>query len=259
MSDDPRIRAVRTAAVRRLPSAGMRPVDPGSTQDIDRGYWYGYSPIVPRETRAPVDRPINIVPTAEREPESAPPFEPVWVNANCPPWVCPPFWSQPFETTFDGCLPFYESASLIGDCYTVPQDHVLIIRNISYEVFDAVQYDVFQFDFLVDGSRRFGIEDMLIAPAVANPGRRYALASHDRPMPTNLVIDRNHTLCIRGILRGPINLAGESPYFPGQPIVTGDCTMKVILQGWLANLRENIDGGPRPTDLGDLGNQVWPR
>ncbi len=28
--------------------------------------------------------------------------------------------------------------------------------------------------------------------------------------------------------------------------------MNVIVNGWLANLREDLDGGPRPTDLGDL-------
>lgn len=225
-----------------------------SPDAVDRGYWQGWSPVQQVATKPGIDRPINILPTNERVPDGADPQYPAWFNTNCPPWICPPFWSQPVDLVYEICLPFYEQAAQVG-CFEVPQDYVLVIRNISYEALNAEIYDVFQFDFTVDGANRFTIEDMLIDPTSANPAHRYALAGHTRPMQTYLIADRNHRLCVRGILRGPIDLAGNSPYAPGDPITTGDCTFRILLQGWLANLRENIDGAPRPTDLGDLGGE----
>jgi hypothetical protein len=222
-----------------------------SPDAVDRGYWQGWSPVRQVATKPAIDRPINILPTAEREPEGVDPQTPVWVNTNCPPWICPPFWAVPVELTYDTCLPFYEQATQVF-CYTVPADYFLVIRNISYEVLNAVIYDVFQFDFFVEGANRIRIEDMLIDPTSANPAHRYALAGHTRPMQTQLIVDRNQTLCVRAILRGPIDFNGVSPNAPGDPIITGNCIMRILLQGWLANLREDVDGGPRPTDLGDL-------
>jgi hypothetical protein len=253
MADDPKLIRKLSAGIMRPLGNPVRPVVPPDDRDLDNAYWHGYSVVGRRATKPDIDRPIVQMPMMEREPESAPPQTPVWVNGNCPPWICPPAWAVPVELTMEKCIPFYEQATLMDFCFTVPQDYVLVIRNLSWEALNAVQYDVFQFDFLVDGSTRLSIEDMLIAPGSANPAHKYALAGHTRPMPTHLVVDRNHTLCIRAILRGPIDFAGNSPFFPGQPIVTANCLMKVVLQGWLANLRENVDGGPRPTDLGDGG------
>lgn len=240
-------------AIRKLAAQQARPVNPGSNQDIDRGYWYGHSPEAVRvPARAPIDRPIYQVPTMEREPESAPPQKPAWVNSNCPPWVCPPFWSVPVDLMAEVCLPFYETQAVMDPCIDVPQDYFLVIKRISYEALNGVQGDVFQFDFLVDNSLRASFEDVIIDAAQPNPAHKYGLAGHTRQMPLHLVVDRNKRLCIRAMLRGAINLAGLSPHFPGDPILTGDCHMRIYLQGWLANLRENVDGGPRPTDLGDV-------
>lgn len=239
--------------MRQLTPPGMVPNDVPDELDIERGYWHGYSTAERRAPRPDIDRPINIIPTMQREPVSDPPQTPLWVNTNCPPWVCPPTWSQPVELCYDQCIPTYEQAKNMF-CYTVPADYFLVIRNIYWEALNAQQYDVFQFDFLVDGSTRISVEDMLIDPAAPNQANRYAMAGSVRPMPTHIVVDRNHTLCVRATLRGPINLAGLSPYFPGQPITTGNCQMKVCIQGWLANLREDVDGAPRPTDLGDAAS-----
>jgi hypothetical protein len=236
----------------------------GGDASLTKAMWNGYNPIIPRiATRAGIDRPINLVPTMEREPESFPPNTPVWLNTNCPPWVCPPAWSVLWDSEFERCIPFYEQAQLLyyqGDpthtTFDVPQDHVLVLRRLSYEALNAVQGDVFQFDFLVDGVTRFTVEDMVIDAAQPNPAHRYALAGHTRQIPIHLVVDRFHTLSVRAILRGPITLAGVSPYFPGQPIVSADCRMRVFPEGWLANLRDNLDGAPRPTDLGDAGDDI---
>lgn len=152
-----------------------------------------------------------------------------------------------------GCVPSYELAVLLSPVITMPSDYMLVIRNIAWIADNAELLDVFQVDFLVDGNIRCSVEDIIIQNTV-RPAYRNGLATTLRMMPTHIVVDRNHALSVRATLRGPIDLAGNSPKFPGQPITTGDCTMQVFLQGWWANLRENLDGAPRATDLGDAGN-----
>lgn len=261
MTHDP-VRQLRT----RIPPGIMPPMpvpQSGRQDDLTEAMWGGYTPVERIQAKPSIDRTLYRVPTMEQGPESVPPNDHTWFNANCPPWVCPPFWSKPIDSTFSRCIPAYEQSTLLyfdGDTtktsFNVGQDYVLIIRAISYEALNAAQGDVFQFDFLVDGNAQIQIEDMNIDAAQANPAHRFALAGNTRQMPVHLVVDRNHTLAIRATVRGPINLAGNSPYFPGQPITTGDCHMRVYLQGWLANLRDNMDGAPRPTDLGDAGGML---
>jgi hypothetical protein len=260
-----RILGTRQIPLHLLPQPQpQNPDRAGGDASLTKAMWNGYNPIIPRiASRSPIDRPINIIPTAEREPESEDPKTPVWLNTNCPPWVCPPMWSEPFDLQFARCMPFYEQAQLLyvqGDstrtALQVEQDRVLVIRRLSYEALNAVQGDVFQFEFLVDGALRFTVEDIVVDATQPNPAHRYGLAGHTRQIPVHLVVDRFHTLAIRGTLRGPLTLAGVSPYFPGQPIVSTNCYMRVFLEGWLANLRDNLDGAPRPTDLGDAGDDI---
>jgi len=229
--------------LQRKPPNGVR---------MDPGYFYGYVPSpVPRNMTLSVEMPVHQVPTGQREPDSAPPKFPMWTNTNCPPWVCPPFWSVPVNLEFSACVPQYELAVFIGSV-VIPKDYYLIIKNVSYQALNAVQDDVFELEFQDSGRTLAKWEDILIDAAAVNPAQKYALAGHFRPMPTHMLVDRNHTLTVRGTLRGPINFAGVSPFFPGQPIVSPDCQMRVLVEGWLANLREDLDGGPRPTDLGDM-------
>jgi hypothetical protein len=231
------------------PSIPIPPVGSGGT---NKGMWNGYAPqALWRPTKPPIDRPINILPTGERQPDSAPPQTLAWLNGNMPPWVNPPFWSVPIDLPHTVCMPWYEVDTLLGNT-VVPKDRTLVIKNMSYQALNASINDVFTITLYVDGVIAATIEDIYIS-AAPNPAQRYALAGHFRPMPLNLVVDRNSTLTVRAQLRGPINLAGVSPYFAGQPILSTDCHFKVLLQGWMSNLREDLDGGPRPTDLGDFG------
>jgi len=247
-NSDHKRRVLLSEAIIRQKVQPTRVVSPDA---VDRGYWQGSTPSVPRHMRMPyADDRIPIVPTAEREPESDDPQTPGWVNTNCPPWVCPPFWSASIDLRQEACLPFYEQTQLIG-CYEVPQDYVLVVRNISYEALNAAQGDVFRFEFYIDSSFVMAIEDKVVDATAPNPAHKYALGGNTRMLQTHLVVDRNRTLCVRGILNGVVNFEGVSVHAPGDPIITGDCTFNVYMQGFLANLRENIDGGPRPTDLGD--------
>ena len=221
---------------------------------LDNAMWRGFvAPgMVQRRPSGPMlDRPIMIMPMAEREPESAPPNTPVWGNFNYPPWNQPPVWSIPYSQRLEACVPQYEIGVTLG-CFTVPADRTLVIKEIGYEALNAAQGDVFELEVTVNQSVRVRWEDINIDATQPNPAVRYALFGHFRPMPTHILVDRNCTVCVRGMLRGPVNLAGSSPYFPGQPITTGNCAMRAVLYGWMAPLREDIDGGPRPTDLGDM-------
>lgn len=209
---------------------------------------------VPRRlyTKPDIDRPIFRIPTGEREPESDPPQTPIWINSNKPGFTEPPLWARPFSRLFIACVPWYRVATTLGGCFTVPHDRSLIIRGVSYEALNAVQYDTFQFDLLVNNMPVATLEDMRVDTAIANPAQQNGLAGHFRPMPINLQADHDATVCVRGTLLGPITITGAPVTFAGNPILTSDCQMKVILYGWLAPLREAIDGGPRPTDLGDM-------
>ncbi len=135
-----------------------------------------------------------IMPTAMREPPSMPPKMPIWANTNCPPWNCPPFWSVPFSTRFTGCVPQYEIAVNLG-CITVPKDYFLVVREVSYEALNAAQDDVFELEFLVNNQTQAKWEDINQDAAQPNPAERYALAGHYRPMPTQIIADRNSTFC----------------------------------------------------------------
>lgn len=248
-----RVRLAAHRALHATTSVPSQQYDDGS--DVDKSMWSGYSDdkVVRVRTKPPIDRPIPIMPTMEREPESVPPNTPLWVNSNNPPWVTPPRWARAVSIPFNACVPWYEVSTLLGT-YQVPQDYMLVIKQVSYEALNAALLDTFVIDFLSNTQNLLQLEDMFVDNTTSNPAQQYALGGHFRPIPTNCFVDRNGVLTVRGTLRGPIDIAGVSPYFPGQPITSTDCQMKVVIDAWLANLRDNSDGGPRPTDLGDFGN-----
>ncbi len=236
-----------------LPTPNVVSVPAPSNRDVDYGYWYGWVPeAVRRHMTVNNDRPINILGVQEQLPESTDPQWPIWINANCPPWNCPPWWAVPLDIPFSKCVPWYEVDTILGGVQT-PKEYFYVIKNICYEALNAAQDDVFEISLLVNNSLVARWEDIAVDAAQANPATMYGLAGAYRQMPTQFIVDRRSSISVRARLRGAINLAGVSPNFPGQPIITGNCEMKVILNGWAANLREDRDGGPRPTDLGDMG------
>lgn len=242
----------RPAASLHSPQAApMAHVGNGGT---DRGYWRGWVPDAPYvPTTVPNDRPIYELPVLEQLPESTDPQSVIWINSNCPPWVCPPYWSKPIELTFEACVPWYEVDTVLGNL-TAPKDYFYVVTSASYQALNASQDDVFEFSLLVSNNLVVRWEDIIADATQPNPANRNGLAGYQRPMPCWFICDRTQTITARARLRGQIDLAGISPNWAGQPILTGNCHMRIILNGWMANLRENVDGGPRPTDLGDFGN-----
>lgn len=203
-------------------------------------------------TKPDIDRPIFRIPTGEREPESDPPQTPISLNTNKPGFTEPPLWSIPVQQVYSGCVPWYQVATMLAGCFTVPKDRAFQIRTLSYEALNAVQFDTFRFDILVNNAPVCTVEDMLVDTGAVNPAQQYGLAGHFRPMPVVIQADHESIVCVRATLLGQIGISGAPVTFAGNPILTGDCQMKILLGGWLAPLRDRLDGGPRPTDLGDM-------
>jgi hypothetical protein len=235
----------------RSPSDFLNP-DGSYPDPVERGYYHGRPPPIPpaHGKNINVEAPIPIVPTNRKDPISEPPNKQLVINANCPPWNCPPFWSIPFDEEACICIPMARKEEFIFR-YVVPQDRMLIIKGISYEIHNVDQYNSFSFKIMDNGMTRLSIEDMLIDPTSANPAHRYVFAGHTRQMPTHLFIDHNHSLVVSAEFLGILDFAGNSNYNEGD-ILAVNPEMCINIRGWLANVRDSRDGGPRPTDLGNL-------
>lgn len=224
--------------------------------DIDRTMWRGIpSPaplrVVPPQMPFDMDTPRQVLNVNMQSPESEDPNTHVWINANCPPWVCPPNESEPFDLTQQSCVPWYEVDTLLQSSYTVPLGKMLLIKSCSYEALNAALNDVFQFRILINGVPMATFEDVYADNTAVNPANKYGISGHTRPLPLGIIADRQTVVSTYARLRGPISITGVSPYIPGAPITSGNCQMKIILNGWLAVDRMHTEGGPRPTDLGD--------
>jgi hypothetical protein len=280
MVDDPKRQLMRTPGIRTIPTQGSR-ILPAQVQQIlagkriqplvpvkqpvlvpsgrhgvkvDEGYWWGHVPPPDRHRNVVNnDRPINVTPLNTSIPDSSGAQIPIWANTNCPPWNCPPYWSHALDIPVDGCVPWYLVPTLLGTI-TVPHDYFYVIKSVSYEVLGAVQGDAFRVHITANSMLATSFEDMVADAAQVNPALRYGLNGYTRPLPVNIIADRDTVIAVNAELQGPLNLAGVSPRFPGEPITTGNCLIRVVLNGWAAPLREQVDGGSRPTDLGNFGN-----
>lgn len=221
---------------------------------VDKGYWTGPAAIpVRREMSVNNDRPVMPIGVLERQPDSTPPQQPVWFNTNCPPWVCPSYWSFPLDVPLRQCIPWYLVQTEVG-VITVPSTYLYIIKGASYESLNGVQGDVFTFRLLVNDSTVAEWEDIVADAAQPNPAHKFGIAGHERPLPLTVIAPQDSTIRVMATLHGPLTLANTTPRFSGEPIASGDCTVKVILNGWAMPARENLRSGARPTDLGDFGN-----
>lgn len=243
----------RTAAQARpqaLPSDRLQ----GRGVTVDKGYWNGPAPVpVRKHMSVNNDRPILPISTGQKEPESTDPQQSVWFNTNCPPWVCPSYWSFPLDMPVVNCIPMYGVATDVGTVQ-VPDTWLYIIKGISYEALNGVQGDVFTFRMTVNGATVAEWEDIVADAAQPNPAYKFGIAGHPRPLPVHINCPQSAVIRVTSTLVGPLTLAGTSPRFSGEPIISADCHVKVLLNGWAMPARENIRSGARPTDLGDFGN-----
>jgi len=247
--------AIPAAIVRTLQSRQARTLPLGKRGvRVEDGYWMGPGADATRVNMTMNnDRPIVIEPLGESIPDSIEGKIPVCLNINYPPWNNPSFRSIPLASNLTGCVPWYQVPTVLTTVQ-VPLGYFFVIKGISYIAYNGVQDDVIDFVMTVNGVQAARWEDALADAAQVNPADRCALAGTTHEMPLNVIADRNSVIAIQATLRGPLTLAGVDLTFPGQPILTGNCLISVILNGWAVPMREQTDGGSRPTDLGDFGN-----
>jgi hypothetical protein len=219
--------------------------------DLDKGYWRGYSVPVRQGAYAREDDQLFKIPSNEPGPGGERRNPRVFVMGNTPPWTTPPFWSRPFENSYVVCVPTYEQDYLAGTYNNVNME-MMIIQGISYHCISGLgQYEVFEIA-LYDGlTEKMRWEDTLMDPTTGDPSKRYVFAGDTKPLPAFLIVDRNHQLHIKVKARGFIDNNGVSVHGPGEPLVP-NANFRINLHGWIAPMRDNLDGGPRPTDLGNM-------
>jgi hypothetical protein len=61
---------------------------------------------------------------------------------------------------------------------------------------------------------------------------------------------------VSATLQGAIDFNGVSPAWPGQPILTPDCHVKMLFNGWYFPAMNNIEGAMRQASMGDLENRL---
>lgn len=249
------IRAAPIKGAQQLPSAKpMRPVPAPRNDDVDRAYWYDPGVEAPRMRGGyrPVDDQLYRIPTGE-ERSGADPQVPVWATGNLPPWNAPPFWGIPFSRDFELCVPTYEQEYTIGQITTGDME-MWVLKSVSYNLTSGLgQYELFEWKIYRSGAPRVTWEDMTIDPTTFDPSRRFVFAGDTAPLLVEERIDRARDARFTIKARGIVDLAGNSNHMPGDPIVPS-ANFRLTVNGWIAPLRENVDGGPRPTDLGLLGN-----
>jgi len=243
-------------AVRDLRGKGMLPAPVEiQNRDLDLHMWHDRPQIQEVEQ---VDRPVDDylypIPTGQEEPYSIPPQQPVWVVSTFPPWNLQPFWSKQFELAFDPCCtPTWEQEHLVGRI-TAPDMHMMVIQAISYEMITGLnQYDVFEFVGRESGTEFLRVEDMMIDPLIATPARRHVFAGDDREMNIFYWLDRNKSAAFYVRPRGLVAMNGVSNHLPGDPLIP-NAHFRLSIRGYYAPIREDLDGGPRTVDLGELND-----
>lgn len=247
------MRGVLKATAGQLPVA--KPMVPANvdrrSEDVDRQYWRGWVPDIPRQGHyQPEDDQLLMIPTNQMEEVGAPPQNRAWAVGSCPPWNCPSNWAQPFEYRFERCVPTWEEDYFMGSVLA-PDMSMVVVKSVSYEVISGLaQYDLFEFT-LKDPTLKAQWEDMIIDPFVSSTDHKYVFASDVEPLPLEYHLDRAKRASFFVKARGVVDMAGNSNHFPGE-VLNPNANIRLSVQGWLAPLRRNVDGAPRPVDLGNM-------
>lgn len=247
------MRDVLKATAGQLPAAQpMVPADVDRrSEDVDRQYWRGSVPDIPRRGHYHAeDDQLLMIPTNQLEEKGAEPQNRAWAVGSCPPWNCPSNWAEPFEYRFERCVPTWEEDYYMGSILA-PDMAMMIIKSVSYEVISGLgQYDLFEFS-MKDPALQAQWEDMIIDIGVAATHGKYVFSSDVLPLPLEYHLDRAKRANFFVKARGVVTLAGASNHFPGE-LIDPNAHFRLSVQGWLAPIRKNVDGAPRPVDLGNM-------
>lgn len=228
---------------RQMEEGVVTPAPRPDNMDIDRLMWTFYTP-TPR-------RPWPEAPPAARRPEESvlqklpprrPPFMPMFGERVCPPYQCPGVWARPVHKQNGDCLAFYETEYTLLS-FMVPDTRMLLVESIGYELQDTLPVgEVFTMRVRRNGETLAEWQDIVAAPET-NPVRRYAFGSFLNPVPLRLRVDRTQNLTISIVVNGPLPFAKTS----ADPL---NVEAKVILYGYLDQLRDTREGGFRPRVAG---------
>lgn len=252
---DSLINQVRRAAAQGLPQAQpMRPADQATqNRDLDTYYWTSPGVEPPRMPVHPrVDDQLLVIPTNQMEEVGENPQNHMWVTGTRPMWNDPRYWSYPLEERYTVCVPTWEEEYNFGTL-DVPENTMAIIDSVSYHVTSGLaQFDLFEMAAYTPA--REGLwEDMIIDPLTPDPSHRYAFAGDVTPLPLSIRGDRNHKIRFTVKARGVVNLAGNSTHNPGDPLIP-NAHFRLLVHGYYAPLRHNVDGAPRMGDTGNMGH-----
>lgn len=220
-----------------------------SVDRSDKQMWNGPSPVLnrprseitPHSEHAPLLNSEKLPP----KPEEMNQYQLI-VNSRRPQFVVPNFWSEPFHPSHTICVPFYET---LYTAYTfkVPSDRLIVVNSISYQ-FDNSIADFEQFDIAVyrESEGLVTFRDMKV-PGSTDPAEQYAFAGHYRPIPVYCRFDHDQTIVIQ------VRVKGLYPFTHTDLDPLGGC-FTIALNGWMASLMDNRDGGARPVDMGDFND-----
>lgn len=244
---------LQAAKTRQLPQAQpMRRADQAfQNRDLHNSMWTSPGVSPPKVDHAvPLDDQLFKIPTQQMEEVGEDPQNHLFVTGSPPMWTEPPYWSHPLEERFTACVPTWEEEYTMGTL-KIPEDKMAIIQDVSYHVTSGLaQFDLFEF-VMYDGARRAVWEDMIIDPLVAAPARRYVFGGDTIPLPLTERVDSNRTLRFTVKARGIVTLAGVSNHNPGDPLIP-NANFRLLVYGYYAPLRHNVDGAPRQSDMGNM-------
>lgn len=249
------IRPVKLSQIRELARQRQQTTEQPANIDLDRAYWHGPQPEAERRGGIRVfDDNMIISPEPEPPMVSHDPQMHAAISATEPMWNSPPYWSRPFELNFVGCAPTWEEDHLLGT-YRVGDMVMMVIKGIScISISGLGLLDTFEVT-LADPSPMVRFSEMVVDLGTADPSHQYLFQGDTKPLKVEYHIDRGRLLQVSIKPRGVLTAAGASNHFPGE--ILANCHFRVTLHGWFAPLRDNIDGGPRPTDYGHPASKVW--
>lgn len=186
----------------------------------------------------PPGRTLPRMATESKTPDSDAPPVPFCITGVPPLWNQGNAWSVPFDAQGTGCILFYKRRYPFFK-YTVPDQYLLKIQWISYELADSVPVDtVFKIYVFRDNELITEFKDMVINPNHPNPAHRYAMAGHTRQLPFLLRVDKRQQFSVFIELLGP----------PGSAFTENDAIVAngvVCPVGFQTRLSFDYDGAPK--------------
>jgi len=227
-----------------------RPLDPLKEDDIDKAYWWFFTPHKPRilvEWHPAFHAIPEPVLGAIPEPEGIDPI--LYFDARVPQYNLPNFWAKPFEPFGCTCMSYYRRPYTVLN-YRVPETYLLVIYDIALDICDQEDTtlsfgDTVQIDILRDGARIASFEDTVLDPANPDPAKRWAFTSTTQKVPIWMRFDRNQIMTIQ------LTNLGAFPFQKtNQDTFCG--SLGIIPHGYLGSLMDNRDGTARPIDVGPM-------